>query len=144
MPDIPDRLLRRGRPVIETFTPDERLYRACPPESVAGDIVLDSAIDYPSCSVNRGRFSEPADVLIPEKPRGWIPAECRVREVPASVASGDKRVFEFKVEHVPEEENYAHSELRVYVGGVRHEKDSPTKVRKEFRMLLAQQMRVVR
>lgn len=144
MPDIPDRLLRGGRPVIEAFDPDELLYRACPPGSIEGDIVLASAIDYPSCSVNRGCFSEPADVLIPEKRRGWISAECQVREVPVSLTSGDKRVFDFKAEHVPEEENYAHSEIRVYVGGVRHEKVSPPKVRLDFRMLLAQKMRVVR
>lgn len=135
--------MRHGRSAVVEFARDEKLYRAVPPETVSYGRLTHHGIDYPSCSVNRGTLSEPADVLIPEKRKDWIPAECEVQSVPTSLISGDGRVFEFRVEHAPEEYNYAHSEIRCYLCGERHERGSPKRVKKMFRMELANRMRVV-
>lgn len=90
-------------------------------------------------SVNRELFSEPADVLLPAH------LECgvvgfEVGDVPERLESGDGRVFEFRVEHVPEEDNYAHSEVRVFHNAERLGGKPPKLVRRVFRLRLREKL----
>ena len=115
----PERLLQQGRAIDPEFAPGESLYLRYSPQIEATEDLPASAmaIRFPDFSVNRGKYSEPEDVLIPNWPDFGI-AAFRVRDVPTSV-SGRGIVYEFKVEHDPLELNYAHSEVRTYKDGKR-------------------------
>jgi len=141
----PERLQRRGRPIVCEFPSDEPLYRAIEPESVAPAGVSPISIRFPAWSVNRGGripeedgpFSEPGDVLLPENRRAWAVARFRVRDVPG-------RTITFGVEHDPLDDNYAHSELRAYVDGEFHENARvSTGVKKAFRARLAPKLEII-
>lgn len=60
----------------------------------------------------------------------------RVRDVPQRCDGPDNRAFTFRVEHVPEDENYAHSEVRTYCDGERATRKPPGSVRTQFRLKL--------
>jgi hypothetical protein len=77
---------------------------------------LPPAIKFPSWSVNREKYRRPADVLFPSWP-DWGVAAFTVADVPAELRSEGGALFQFSVEHVPLEGNYAHSELRASKDG---------------------------
>ncbi len=143
---IPDRLLRKGRPACQRFEPDERLFHRILKEHVVDDRVDSPGVRFPCFSVNREKFSLPEDVLRPSYPDHGICA-FRVADVP----KGPRRptpspyTYTFDVVHAPEEENYAHSEVRASRDG---EYDPslhvPNLVKKRFRMVLGQRMVVIR
>jgi hypothetical protein len=66
-----------------------------------------------------------------------------VDDVPGSLDSEGGTAIEFSVEHVPEEENYAHSEVRAYKNG-RHDRklDVPKTVKARFRQVLSEKTRI--
>lgn len=156
MIEIPPRFLINNRPLDENFEEDESLYiRFSASEyNVTGTNRLPvGAIKFPDCSVNRGKYSQPSDVLIPN----WIfhgIAEIKVKDIPKTLKSEDKnaRQFEFKVEHDPIDinhkyyskqlfENYAHSEIRVYENGIHQKKDEsklPKTINKRYRTLISE------
>lgn len=142
---IPTRLLQSGRPVIPKFAPDELLFMRVQREHVHGDEVDNMAIRFPDFSVNRGEFSEPEDVLLPCY-IGMGVCQFNVQDIPPGphVPDGSSREYTFNVFHVPEEENYAHSEVRAHKDGVHSPKlDLPKSLKKLFRNALRQKMRVV-
>lgn len=68
-----------------------------------------------------------------------------VRDVPPRLQNEAGREFEFRVVHVPEEDNYAHSEIRTYLDGEHPPaKEVNPGVKKEFRQRLADRCRVIR
>jgi hypothetical protein len=62
-----------------------------------------------------------------------------VADVPGSLDSEGGTAIEFRMEHVPEEDNYAHSEVRAYKNG-RHDRklDVPKTVKARFRQILSE------
>ena len=103
-------------------------------------IPFDSAM-----SVNRSKYSEPGDVLYSLYPKyiDWGVAEFRVEDLPASLESEDESVFEWKVEHAPEEGNYAHSEVRTYRNGIYSRGlDPPKLVKKRFRLIMSDRIKL--
>lgn len=141
-------MFRRGRPVDPVFDAEETLYRRCLPGEVQGQRLLPAAIKFPGWSVNREKYSDPDDVLIPNYQEYGV-AGFRVKDIPESLRSPapGNVLFEFGVEHVPEEDNYAHSEIRTYKDG--HYDPSLSKkinaqVKKEFRQLLSDRTFVIR
>lgn len=65
MPEIPEHLLRRGRPVDPEFAPNERLFRAVARRDLTADgFLLPTAFEFPDFSVNREKYSEPGDVIL--------------------------------------------------------------------------------
>ncbi len=156
MIDIPPRFFVNNRPLDNKLEEDESLYMrfSSSEYNVVGTNRLPvGAIKFPDCSVNRGKYSQPSDVLIPN----WIfhgIAEIKVRDVPKLLKSEDEnaREFEFKVEHDPMDEshqyypkqlfeNYAHSEIRVYENGKHLRKDEariPKKLNKRYRTLISE------
>lgn len=141
MSDVPERLKRRGRPVDPNFDPEERLYRRVPRRDFIGrdGYVLPAGVRFPDISVNRGKYSEPEDVVLGYENAAAI-AAARVRDIPDRIDE-----YEFRPEHVPKPQNYAHSEIRAFLGG-RHLKEAedrpPRAVRDEFRVLLG--LKVIR
>jgi hypothetical protein len=151
MADLPERLYRRGRPDDQEFEPTEELYHRCKEGSTYEDPaqpsawrLKPSALRSPDFSVNRQKYSQPEDVLLPTY-QGWGVAAFAVGDVPASISSPGQVGFEFRVEHVPEEENYAHSEIRTYRGERRILASSkvPDTVKSLFRQRLSERSRII-
>lgn len=117
-------MYQAAQPVVNTFAPEELLYRRCTKDEVEGDHLEPTAISFKGWSVNRGSLSEPEDVLIPDDDAvddnydGWGIAYFEVRDVPLSLETEGSNVFTFKPVHVPKPENYSHSEIRTFRNGV--------------------------
>lgn len=141
MVEVPRRLLRQGRQPDPRFLPSERLFRRIHPDHLEGGQVLSAAIPFPDFSVNREKYSIPEDVLLDHTGFGILAFQ--VRDVPPRLDGADDREFTFKVEHVPEEENYAHSEVRTYCDGERTSAKPPKALRAEFRLRLCAAGRVL-
>ncbi|HEX6864517.1 MAG TPA: hypothetical protein VF414_16935 [Thermoanaerobaculia bacterium] len=127
------------------FEPTERLYRRIPRADVEARAISDASIPSPAFSVDREKYRpNPADMLIEHAGHGI--AAFRVRDIPASLASDDGRLYEFGVEYRPLEENRAHSEVHSYQEGVRLDdvgREPPKHVRKKLRDLLRRKMEIL-
>lgn len=140
--------MRNGRPEFQSFAADERLYwrvapEMCPQDEGDADWRPSvAAVRFPDMSVNRSRFSEPADVRIPNW-RTWGVSSFAVEDVPPAVRTDEKTVYEFLPIHDPEETNYAHSEVRTLKNGgySRDLKVAPT-VKMQFRLHLRERLRL--
>lgn len=103
------------------FTPTERLYRRIGPEHideqnhVMGGAVEDITDRHPSCSFNREKYSNPEDVLDSNKPAMNRIACLVAGDLPAPVPHPlePNKKYEFRLEHLPEEDNYSHTEVQV-------------------------------
>lgn len=148
MPDRPREMFRNGRPLDPVFEPTEDLYLRCSAEHVDVEQkhALPLAVTFTNQSVNRGKYSKPEWVLVPRW-FDWGIAAFTVQDVPESLSSEGKVRYDFKVEHDPLEDNYAHSEIRTYKGG-RYEPDAGKKVTKQvklrFRTSLCEKARLIR
>lgn len=116
-------MYRWGRPVIERFQANERLYRRYSKrdyDSTKG-VLLPSALRFPKkdeltsgSSVNRGSLSRPADALWNDKRRlsGMGVYEFPVSCLPIEqICPNTGRRFTFFPKHVPLWNNYAHTEV---------------------------------
>jgi hypothetical protein len=130
---------RKGRPVVETFDPDEWLYFRVSPQNVVNGQLSSAVVDMPAQSVNRSKFSEPNWALIPppDKPEsayaGFHVFGVQAKNVPTGTKSGPS--WWYGVEHLPEDYNYSHSEIRATEDGssFSDDKEPPRSSRKEFR-----------
>ena len=66
-----------------------------------------------------------------------------VGDLPPEMQTSGKIAYSFAAEHDPLENNYGHSELRVYKDGQRAQKTINSKIKKKYRMKLAFQCRVI-
>lgn len=80
---------------------------------LAGRLLASAIRSQLQQSVNRGRFSEPIDVLFSEDGRfdGLGVIRFQVGEIPPEIAQPDGPAFIFFPKHMPEDDNYAHSEI---------------------------------
>ena len=113
------------------FTADELLYRRVNPEELnsKGEVdpswinVTSFTPDVESApSVNRGKFSEPDDVLhhdcAQRDTTDWKVFYVRVDSLPERLVSGDgKRSFDFYPKHIPLEQCGAHSVVASCITG---------------------------
>lgn len=140
----PDELRRKGRPVDPTFQPEEDLYLRF--QHLSGSHVDATDIRCPDQSFNRSKHCvKPECVLLPTY-ADWGIGSLKVKLVPAHLAGGGGAQSFFRVEHVPEEVNYSHTEVRAY-HDCKHEqrqKRVSRKVEQEFRALLSQQSVVLK
>lgn len=140
-------LYRGGRPRVDVFEPSEALYRRCDREEYES-IRQGSGIGFraPAFSVNRGRFSRPEWVLLPNHPDCGI-LQFLVRDVPREVMRPPSSPYSYGcgVEHVPEDCNYSHSEVRWYRDGQYSENlDVPKTVKKQVRQYLVERLGILR
>lgn len=140
----PERMWRSDRPVDPDFDESEQLYNRCLAEHVENERLLPTAIKFPDWSVNRAKYSEPDDVLIPSY-QNWAIAAFAVGDVPKSLTSSGNVKYDFKVEHDPLDDNYSHSEVRTYKDN-RHDKkiDVNKLIKKQFRQILSEKTVVIR
>lgn len=147
MPELPAGMRRHGRPVDPAFDAAEELYLRVRSEHVDNDLVLHAAIRLPVQSVNRQKYCDaPEWVLYPTYFGSGIAAFYR-RDVPETLQSPGDVLYRFAVEHVPEEENYAHSEVRAYKEGMHvfnAKLEVNRQVKTQFRIRLAEAMRIIR
>ena len=138
-------MYRCGRPVKSKFSPEENLFLRCEKHQVEGlNLIPATCFSFPVFSVNRGKFSEPGDVLLP-KYLNWGIAKFQVQDISLKISSNEKTEYTFHAVHVPEEENYSHSEVGTNINGKynKRRKIQSQKVKKEFRMHLAQRALVI-
>lgn len=141
---IPEEMRRNGRPVDPDFDPAESLYIRLPgrnrKKADAADIKL------PIQSANRSKYSEPEWALLPSHIDYSVGA-IEVRHARIDGTSEGNMRCELKVEHVPEENNYAHSEIRTYKKGVQLGNNEKNKInyglRQELRRRIAEKITVV-
>jgi hypothetical protein len=139
-------MYQRGRPVDPHFEPDERLYLRVHEDHLDSGRLGAGAIRFTEQSVNRGKYSQPEWVLIPRF-FDWAIAQFTVQDVPNSIASPGGPVFTFKTEHLPEQDNYSHSEIRTYKNRA-YEKNAgkkvSNKVKLQFRAKLANAATIIK
>jgi len=138
-------MYRKGRSVDPEFLPSELLYYRIIVGGPVGSRPDGVDIRLPEDSVNRGKYSEPGDVLFPDYFHLGV-AEFLVSRIPAPRSftnqQGETKDYELKVEHDPQEDNYAHSEVRAFRERSRVTRSDkiPVTVRSEFRQLIAEAM----
>ena len=114
------RLAANGRSADQDFAPEEELYRRIMSEHFVEGCLLTTSINLPECSVVRQKYTEtPHDTLMQDYPK-YIDYGCvkwTVSEIPSSLeetVEKNKLVSHFRVEHVPDEDFFPHSEVRTY------------------------------
>lgn len=141
--NIPQRLRQNGRPVDPLFSEDEKLYRRVKDGQVESGRLIPISIDLPSCSSNRSKYSEPEDVLLPSY-HNWGIAVFLVKDVPPKLIDDDSSC-DFRVEHVPEPENYSHTEIRSYHNGRFDQPKKPgNKIKKQIRQIISDRAQVIK
>ena len=138
---------RWDRPAVQTFGRAEDLYyRLAPAQIVQETVTIFLGPPQPPFSVpfsvNWSRFSEPDWVLIPPSSDpgrsydGFKVGAIRVEDLPDSCEG-----FDLRPVHVPEEDNYSHTEVRTFVDG-QPKRPGPV-IRKKLREKLSRVVRVL-
>jgi hypothetical protein len=143
--ELPDRLKRNGRPEDQEFLPPELLFRRYRREDYLGNQFSSLGFAFPKQSVNREKYSVPADVLFSrtDEFEGWGVLRFRVQDLPAAFPPSNPQ-YAFFPSHVPEDEMYPHSEIwcdRLPRTG-EYVEPSSKGVRKLFRAFMSQRARV--
>lgn len=148
MGDVPTALRRDGRPIDAEFLPGEELYFRVSAVHIHGEHVSPASIRVPAQSVDRQKYCPVPDWVLVPGYEHWGVAKFFRGDVPDSMVSpspGNVR-YRFTVEHVPEDENYAHSEIRAYKGDQAlfdQKLQINDTVKKTFKMQLADKMRII-
>lgn len=106
-------MYRRDRPVVPEFDGNESLYLRYSREHFVEGQLAPAAIRFPKTSVNRGSLSEAEDVLFSREGayNGLGAVELKVSDMPGRVSQEQGPTYLFFMQHVPLDENYAHSEI---------------------------------
>lgn len=145
-PDIPEGMFRHGRPLDPEFDSAERLFYRFEGEYALGASLRGLQVRSPDFSVNREKHGGlAAYVLIPN----WLDlgiAAFTVSSIPGPATSEGEVTFSWRVEHVPEENNYHHSEIHTFKSGVKCTRSAQVSdtIKKGFRQALAEKMEVIK
>jgi hypothetical protein len=152
----PERLLIKGRTAVDPdFLGDELLYLRFMDEDSDGS-PSGADIRCPDSSVNRGKYSQPEDVLVCQHPKfiKWGIASIRCDQVPSEVLDGSDppKLNHLRIEHAPQgppftpdkEENWSHTEIRVYADGSRKYKIPSSLVKRKIRQRIAEKLIVLK
>lgn len=153
MDDRPEAMYRNGRDPVQWFAPEENLFQRINSEDLdESGRLLPTAFRVPCQSVNRAKFSEPEWVLIPTFEKLGIVAYA-VKDVPLRIpveqqtAKQKASDYVFRVKHVPQDDNYSHSEVQSFREGELDFHPSlrvAKSVSEKFKMKLAARARVIR
>lgn len=140
-------MLQGSRIPDPTFDASEALYLRCLRDYVHGDRLLAAGIAFPRIprtSLNRGKYSEPEDVLLPIYLDFGV-LEIGIHQVPHAATKGDGSEVRIRVDHEPEPLNYSHSCLNVYDETSEVPRDDVSKtIKKKIRGEFARLGRVIR
>ncbi|HTC61594.1 MAG TPA: hypothetical protein VK709_02025 [Candidatus Saccharimonadales bacterium] len=143
MAEIPERLKINGRAADQHFDPAEKIYRRYARNDYEIGVVLNIGLSS-APSVNREKFSHPKDVLLSttDEYEGLGVLSIAVQDIPAQLLI-ENPSHRFFPQHVPEENNYAHSEVWCNrIGQVGPHIKPSNLVKKMFRTLLGQRVSV--
>jgi hypothetical protein len=134
------------RAIDEPIPPDEPLYMVVSSDNIDGEKVLAAAVAIPCQSTNRHKYNpDPSDVISAAR-RNVAAAGIAPNALPPpeSTSTADARCF-FRAEDDPQDENPAHSEIRVHrPGQVYSAKFKPGPTTKTLlREELARRLRIV-
>jgi hypothetical protein len=132
-------MMRSGRGEVQEFNADELMYRRYIQEDFDGESLKPARFPFPP-SLNRQRFSEPADVVFSETgdfdEHGVL--ECTVEHLSPRIQE-----HQFVPVHRPEEDNYSHSEMWAEHVQTKLRTELPSKaVRKMYRTKVSQLFKV--
>jgi hypothetical protein len=136
-------MYRRDRPLVPEFAGAEALYLRYGLEDFDGECLAVTAIKFPCMSVNRGTLSEPEDVLFSQTGalNGLGAVECLVADIPAEVTQAQGPAYQFYVRHVPDPDNYSHSEIWSVQASNRDTPKAPSNsVKLEYRVRLSRRI----
>lgn len=139
------RMLRNGRPEDQVFAPEEILFRRYIKDHWVENLIVPAHFSFPRPSVNRQKYSEPEDAISAADGSldGYGVLEFEVRGIPAQLADGQGTMYRFFASHVPNEENFSHSEIWCSIGNQNQNQAVPSSsVKKKFRTMLSQHVRV--
>lgn len=152
----PARMFSRGREPDQIFSADEILYFRCKKDWIDEDnqAIKPANIPFPNQSVNRQKYSEPQDVLLPDNENKtkqliyWGVAKILVSDIPVDEktqgSTGAKAVsYKFRVAHDPEVDNFSHSEIRVYKNNVVANKVKSQQIKKAYRTKLSFKSKII-
>ena len=86
---IPERLKRNNRPAVQEFDPHESLFQRFDKLIENSDHLYPAQVRFPDFSVNRERFSEPEDVLLPNF-FDWGIAAFNYEDIPGEFVVGNE------------------------------------------------------
>jgi len=158
---IPERLHKNGRDIDAAFLEDELIYRRFKVEGSQEDWNANNQISvkiFPvsNDSCNRSKYCEsPEDVLFNTRPSdegkhyldwGIIALEVtRLNDFEFSFyQNSNRKIFLIKVEHVPSECMYPHSEIRVYENDSLVVQDKPKSTKSAIRKFLMDRIVIVK
>lgn len=101
------------RALDEPIPPEEPLYRSVSVEHVFGPDILDSAVDLPRCSFNRGKYSLPEDVVTARRAKENGIVVIHGAHLPGKVPRETGEPYEFVTQDDPIDGNDAHAEVRL-------------------------------
>jgi hypothetical protein len=137
-------MLRDGRPEDQQFSPSELMYRRYVQEDFDGEALKPARFSVPP-SLNRGKLSEPEDVIFSETGEfdEYGVLECIVEKLSVTVVDDRRMEYVFVPVHLPEENNYSHSEMWADCTQTGQRTDRISKVaRKEYRTMVCQRFKV--
>jgi hypothetical protein len=104
---------RKGRGEDQAFDAAEKLFRRYTRAHYTNGQFSNTGFSFSSPqSVNREKYSEPADTLFSESDEfeNWGVLSFKAEDLPATFPPNNPR-YSFLPKHVPMEDNYAHSEV---------------------------------
>jgi hypothetical protein len=106
-------MIQGDKPEVPVFNGQEALYLRYRKDDFDTDFLALSAVRFPKQSVNRGNLSEPEDVLFSEEGRfnGLGCVFFLVSDIPEKIEQPNGPTYWFFMRHVPEPDNYSHSEI---------------------------------
>lgn len=140
----PSRMLRDGRTEDQEFSPAERMYRRYTKDDFEGEYFRPARFRFPP-SLNRQRYSEPEDVVFSEHGEfdGCGVLECTVQDLSLQLMGDHEVQYSFIPMHVPEHDNYSHSEIWATFGDPPSRTSEPNKIaRKKYRTAASKFFRV--
>lgn len=143
MSERPERMKRNGRPEDPVFSSGEKLFRRYTQSHYINGQFSNTGFSFNTPpSVNREKFSEPADVLFSEADEfaNWGVLSFKVDDLTRTFPP-EAPLYSFWPRHRPLEDNYAHSEVwcdRLPATG-QYVKPSPS-IRKLLRTMLSQRV----
>ena len=146
--NIPERLKQNNRPAIQQFDPQERLFQRFDKLIEEGGHLYPAQVHFPDFSVNRERFSKPEDVLLPIYLK-WGIVAFKVKDIPdkkiVNEGAEEETIYSFIIVHIPQSDNYAHSEVRTEKNGVYKKGKIKNKdVKRYFRYKLSEKLKTLR
>ncbi|MCD6183171.1 MAG: hypothetical protein J7K01_02595 [Thermovirga sp.] len=112
----PSYLKRNGRPLDNIFLDEEQLFYRVEDAIIEDGKIPPATIKFPNTSMNREKYSEPEDVLEGKSGHSVYKMKASQARCTHQTDGGDGRItaYDLKPVHDPVEDNYSHTELRLF------------------------------